>query len=71
MLSAEAIQKIDYELTKYPADKRQAAVSMNFEPDLPQVSTEALESAPVLPNTSSPASELDPCLPDVKMQVEC
>lgn len=26
MLSAEAIQKIDYELTKYPADKRQAAV---------------------------------------------
>jgi len=26
MLSAEAIQKIDYELTKYPADQRQAAV---------------------------------------------
>ena len=26
MLSAEAIKKIDYELTKYPADKRQAAV---------------------------------------------
>lgn len=26
MLSAEAIQKIEYELTKYPADKRQAAV---------------------------------------------
>ena len=26
MLSAEAIKKIDYELTKYPADERQAAV---------------------------------------------
>ena len=26
MLSPEAIQKIDYELTKYPADQRQAAV---------------------------------------------
>lgn len=26
MLSKEAIQKIDYELTKYPADQRQAAV---------------------------------------------
>ena len=26
MLSAEAIKKIDYELTKYPADQRQAAV---------------------------------------------
>ncbi len=26
MLSPEAIAKIDYELTKYPADKRQAAV---------------------------------------------
>jgi NADH-quinone oxidoreductase subunit E len=26
MLSAEAIEKIDYELTKYPADQRQAAV---------------------------------------------
>ena len=26
MLSNEAIKKIDYELTKYPADKRQAAV---------------------------------------------
>jgi len=26
MLSAEAIKKIDYELTKYPEDKRQAAV---------------------------------------------
>lgn len=26
MLSAEAIRKIDYELTKYPADQRQAAV---------------------------------------------
>jgi len=26
MLSPEAIEKIDYELTKYPADKRQAAV---------------------------------------------
>ncbi len=26
MLSAEAIAKIDYELTKYPADQRQAAV---------------------------------------------
>lgn len=26
MLSAQATQKIDYELTKYPADKRQAAV---------------------------------------------
>jgi NADH-quinone oxidoreductase subunit E len=26
MLSAEAIQKIDYELTKYPADQRQASV---------------------------------------------
>jgi NADH-quinone oxidoreductase subunit E len=26
MLSAETIKKIDYELTKYPADKRQAAV---------------------------------------------
>ena len=26
MLSAEAIQKIDFELTKYPADQRQAAV---------------------------------------------
>jgi NADH-quinone oxidoreductase subunit E len=26
MLSAEAIKKIDFELTKYPADKRQAAV---------------------------------------------
>ena len=26
MLSAEAIKKMDYELTKYPADKRQAAV---------------------------------------------
>lgn len=26
MLSNEAIQKIDYELTKYPADQRQAAV---------------------------------------------
>jgi NADH-quinone oxidoreductase subunit E len=26
MLSADAIKKIDYELTKYPADKRQAAV---------------------------------------------
>ena len=26
MLSTEAIKKIDYELTKYPADKRQAAV---------------------------------------------
>jgi len=26
MLSADAINKIDYELTKYPADKRQAAV---------------------------------------------
>jgi len=26
MLSAEAIKKIDYELTKYPGDKRQAAV---------------------------------------------
>ncbi len=26
MLSNESIQKIDYELTKYPADKRQAAV---------------------------------------------
>ncbi|MSP86927.1 MAG: NADH-quinone oxidoreductase subunit NuoE [Methylotenera sp.] len=26
MLSSEAIQKIDYELTKYPADQRQAAV---------------------------------------------
>jgi NADH-quinone oxidoreductase subunit E len=26
MLSAEAIKKIDYEITKYPADKRQAAV---------------------------------------------
>ena len=40
--------------------------SMNSEPDLPQVSTEALESAPVLPNTSSPASELDPCLPELE-----
>ena len=26
MLSSEAIKKIDFELTKYPADKRQAAV---------------------------------------------
>lgn len=26
MLSAEAIEKIEYELSKYPADKRQAAV---------------------------------------------
>ena len=26
MLSTEAIKKMDYELTKYPADKRQAAV---------------------------------------------
>ena len=26
MLSKQAIEKIDYELTKYPADKRQAAV---------------------------------------------
>ena len=26
MLNTEAIKKIDYELTKYPADKRQAAV---------------------------------------------
>ncbi|MES2580637.1 MAG: NADH-quinone oxidoreductase subunit NuoE [Pseudomonadota bacterium] len=26
MLSKESIEKIDYELTKYPADKRQAAV---------------------------------------------
>ncbi len=26
MLSAEAIKKIDYEITKYPADQRQAAV---------------------------------------------
>ncbi len=26
MLSAEAIKKIDFELTKYPADRRQAAV---------------------------------------------
>ena len=26
MLSADAIQKIDYEITKYPADQRQAAV---------------------------------------------
>lgn len=26
MLSAEAIEKIDYELTKYPADQRKAAV---------------------------------------------
>lgn len=26
MLSKEAIQKIDYEITKYPADQRQAAV---------------------------------------------
>lgn len=26
MLSRESIEKIDYELTKYPADKRQAAV---------------------------------------------
>ncbi|ROH86199.1 NADH-quinone oxidoreductase subunit NuoE [Pseudomethylobacillus aquaticus] len=26
MLSAESIQKIEYELTKYPADRRQAAV---------------------------------------------
>jgi NADH-quinone oxidoreductase subunit E len=26
MLSAEAVKKIDYELTKYPADQRQAAV---------------------------------------------
>jgi NADH-quinone oxidoreductase subunit E len=26
MLSAEAIKKIEYELTKYPADRRQAAV---------------------------------------------
>ncbi len=26
MLSADAIEKIDYELTKYPADQRQAAV---------------------------------------------
>ena len=26
MLSAESIKKIDYELTKYPADQRQAAV---------------------------------------------
>jgi len=26
MLSQEAIKKIDYELTKYPADQRQAAV---------------------------------------------
>jgi len=26
MLSPEAVQKIDYELTKYPADQRQAAV---------------------------------------------
>lgn len=26
MLSTEAIEKIDYELTKYPADQRQAAV---------------------------------------------
>jgi NADH-quinone oxidoreductase subunit E len=26
MLSAESLQKIEYELTKYPADKRQAAV---------------------------------------------
>src|SRR6476620_897933 len=26
MLSAEAIEKIEYELTKYPADQRQAAV---------------------------------------------
>ena len=26
MLSAESIQKIDYEITKYPADQRQAAV---------------------------------------------
>ena len=26
MLSAEAIEKIDYELTKYPAEQRQAAV---------------------------------------------
>ena len=26
MLSAESIKKIDYEITKYPADQRQAAV---------------------------------------------
>jgi NADH-quinone oxidoreductase subunit E len=26
MLSEQAIKKIDYELTKYPADQRQAAV---------------------------------------------
>jgi NADH-quinone oxidoreductase subunit E len=26
MLSKESIEKIEYELTKYPADKRQAAV---------------------------------------------